>query len=281
MWQFGLLSLLIAGTHAVPAYSSSGAAAGSYAGGSSGGGSGLYSSNYIGTGTYGPSFPYVGGFTYAGGAPGFGYGFVPPFGFGFNNDLQNFISAQYNHLQSQFNSLASATHAISTKGASAKAEASFGANNIQLDKPHLYNKQFAQQAAFLNHLQETSNIQPGQTVIYTNYPTEVVHDKVKPHKTGNRVNTVTNYAPTYSGAAYGASAGGAIGPGGVYQSVSTYPGGTLSNRFGDAPTSTHYVSSGPGFSGISTFASSDSSGNRQAVTSVNNNGKVTTYHTRN
>uniref|UniRef100_A0A336MH74 CSON001648 protein n=1 Tax=Culicoides sonorensis TaxID=179676 RepID=A0A336MH74_CULSO len=170
MWQFGLLSLLIAGTHAVPAYSSSGAAAGSYAGGSSGGGSG--------------------GFTYAGGAPGFGYGFVPPFGFGFNNDLQNFISAQYNHLQSQFNSLA-------------------------------------------------------------------------------------------SGAAYGASAGGAIGPGGVYQSVSTYPGGTLSNRFGDAPTSTHYVSSGPGFSGISTFASSDSSGNRQAVTSVNNNGKVTTYHTRN
>uniref|UniRef100_A0A336MLP1 CSON001648 protein n=1 Tax=Culicoides sonorensis TaxID=179676 RepID=A0A336MLP1_CULSO len=252
MWQFGLLSLLIAGTHAVPAYSSSGAAAGSYAGGSSGGGSGLYSSNYIGTGTYGPSFPYVGGFTYAGGAPGFGYGFVPPFGFGFNNDLQNFISAQYNHLQSQFNSLAS-----------------------------LYNKQFAQQAAFLNHLQETSNIQPGQTVIYTNYPTEVVHDKVKPHKTGNRVNTVTNYAPTYSGAAYGASAGGAIGPGGVYQSVSTYPGGTLSNRFGDAPTSTHYVSSGPGFSGISTFASSDSSGNRQAVTSVNNNGKVTTYHTRN
>lgn len=85
----------------VPAYSSAGAGAGSF-----GGGSGLYSSNYVGTGSYGPSFPYVGGFTYAGGAPGFGYGFVPPFGFGFNNDLQNFISAQYNHLQGQFNNIA-------------------------------------------------------------------------------------------------------------------------------------------------------------------------------
>lgn len=175
----------------------------------------------------------------------------------------------------------------------------------------MYNKQFAQQAAFLNHLQETSNIQPGQTVIYTNYPTEVITDNrygssssspPKKGSSGNKVFHSTNYAPTYSGAAYGAAASGAVGPGGVYQSVSTYPGkfswktykkakklkrkinlgGTLSNRFGDAPTSTYYSSSGgPGFSGISTFASSDSSGNRQAVTSVNNNGKVTTYHTRN
>lgn len=87
----------------VPAYSSAGAGSSSYGGT---GGSGLYSSNYVGTGSYGPSFPYVGGFTYAGGAPGFGYGFVPPFGFGFNNDLQNFISAQFNHLQGQFNNIA-------------------------------------------------------------------------------------------------------------------------------------------------------------------------------
>lgn len=91
----------------VPAYSSAGAAAGSSSGV---GGSGLYSSNYVGTGTYGPSFPYLGGFTYVGGAPGFGYGFVPPFGFGFNNDLQNFISAQFNHLQNQFNSIARLYH---------------------------------------------------------------------------------------------------------------------------------------------------------------------------
>lgn len=91
----------------------------------------------------------------------------------------------------------------------------------------LYNKQFAQQAAFLNQLQETSNIQPGQTVVYTNYPTEVVTaDRVDaPPK--KKVTHNTNYAPTYSGATYGASASGAVGPGGVYQSVSTYPGECL------------------------------------------------------
>lgn len=93
----------------------------------------------------------------------------------------------------------------------------------------LYNKQFAQQAAFLNHLQETSNIEPGETVIYTNYPTEVVtdnrHDAPPPKKGSTYKETdKTNYAPTYSGATYGAAAGGAVGPGGVYQSVSTYPG---------------------------------------------------------
>lgn len=94
----------------------------------------------------------------------------------------------------------------------------------------LYNKQFAQQAAFLNNLQETSNIQPGETVVYTNYPTEVVTaDRVDapPRKKGNKETYNTNYAPTYSGASYGASASGAVGPGGVYQSVSTYPGKNL------------------------------------------------------
>lgn len=84
----------------------------------------------------------------------------------------------------------------------------------------MYSAQFAQQAAFLNNLQQTTGVVagPGETVIYTNYPkdkTQVVY-------------TDTNsYAPSYSGAGtgtYGAAASGAVGPGGVYQSVSTYPG---------------------------------------------------------
>jgi hypothetical protein len=223
------------------AYSSSGA--GAYSG--TGTGTGLYSSNYASNDIYGSQFPYVGG--YVGGYAGNGYfpQAVPPFvygpGYGFPIDLQNFIHSQYHHLQKQFNQIQS-----------------------------LYADQFAQQAAFFNNLQQSTGVVagPGETVIYTNYP----KDKTKV------VYTDTNsYAPSYSGAA----ASGAVGPGGVYQSVSTYPGGTVSNRFGGGPTYTTYSSGGgPGFSGISTSAFSDSTGNRQATTSVNNNGKVTTYHTR-
>ncbi|XP_063701336.1 uncharacterized protein LOC134831523 isoform X2 [Culicoides brevitarsis] len=253
MWQFGLLCLFIAGSSADPAYSSSGASAGSYSSSTGNrGGTGLYSSNYVGTGNYGPSYPYLGGtYTYVGGGPAFGF---VPFGFGPDPyQFQAFIQNQFNQLQHQFNKVAS-----------------------------LYNEQFAHQQALLNNLQQQSNIQPGETVVYTNYPAEVVTTADRVGGTTSHKKPSTNsYAPSYSGASYGAAASGSVGPGGVYQSVSTYPGGTLSNRFGDAPTSVHYSSSGPGFSGISTFASSDSSGNRQAVTSVNNNGKVTTYHTRN
>lgn len=208
MWQLGLLCIFIAGASAVPGYSGAGAGAGSYSGTGTGGTGGYY---------------------------GFYPGIVPPYqGFGYNNDLQNFIKGQFVDLQNRFASIASS---------------------------------------------------------------------------GN-------------GVVSGASASGAIGPGGVYQSVSTYPGGTLSNRFGGtngggatyvstsngSPAGTTYVTSsngggtgilsnrfggaggatytsssngGPGYSGISTFSSSDTSGNRQAVTSVNDNGKVTTYHTRN
>lgn len=93
----------------------------------------------------------------------------------------------------------------------------------------LFNDQFQRQAEFWNKLQEQTGVQPGETVIVTNYPTKVVTaDRVD--TSSNKKKTSNTYAPLYSaygggyGGSYGASASGSVGPGGVYQSVSTSPG---------------------------------------------------------
>ena len=63
-----------------------------------------------------------------------------------------------------------------------------------------------------------------------------------------------------------------------------YP--NLDSRFGgdDSPVGVSVTNGRPGYVGVSSFSSSsDVNGqkHRQSATSVNNNGKVTTYHTRN
>jgi hypothetical protein len=115
-----------------------------------------------------------------------------------------------------------------------------------------------------------------------------------------------SYAPNY------ASAGGSVGNGYQQQHASIYPANPVSlvdislftlnyhqspfkarpnldSRFGNDDSHggggvTYSQSGGPGFSGVSSFSSSsDVNGvkHRESATSVNNNGKVTTYHTRN
>lgn len=152
----------------------------------------------------------------------------------------------------------------------------------------LYAQQFAQQQAFFNNLQQAG--------------------------TTGTTGTTYSYAPSYNsaggvgsgirggvgGGSYNAaSATGSVGPSGVYQTASIYPQSAVSilvtssyffNNLLTACNSLQYspnvVTSrfgsggGNGFRGVSTFASSDSSGNRQAYTSVNDNGRVSTYQTR-
>lgn len=100
--------------------------------------------------------------------------------------------------------------------------------------------------------------------------------------------TYSSSRPAYSGgSSYSgsrpnyASSGGAVAGGHQtgYAHVSS-PG--LNSRFGDEPIVTHSQGA-PGFVGVSSFSSSsDINGHqhRESGTSVNNNGKVTTYYNR-
>jgi hypothetical protein len=93
------------------------------------------------------------------------------------------------------------------------------------------------------------------------------------------------YAPNF------AAASGTYGPGGVHQTASIYPNNpnspNIDTRFGDDGSSVTVTSGQPGYVGVSTASFSSSSdidgqqqNHREAVTSVNDNGKVTTYRVR-
>lgn len=90
---------------------------------------------------------------------------------------------------------------------------------------------------------------------------------------------------TYGGPGY-AGASASYGPGGTHQTAHIYPQNPqspnvdVSNRFGG----TSQQGGGPGFVGVSSFSSSSNingQSHREASTTVNDNGKVTTYHVRN
>ncbi|KAL7042140.1 hypothetical protein ACKWTF_001036 [Chironomus riparius] len=85
----------------------------------------------------------------------------------------------------------------------------------------------------------------------------------------------------YSGGSNYAASGGSVG-GGHQTGFAHVSPPRLDSRFGDEGVVTHSVGT-PGFSGVSSFSSSsDINGvrNRESGTSVNNNGKVTTYYNR-
>lgn len=90
-----------------------------------------------------------------------------------------------------------------------------------------------------------------------------------------------NYGGSGNGAGY-AGASAAYGPSGFHQTAHIFPENpnspNINTRFGSdaAP-------GGPGFVGVSSFSSSSNingQSHREAATSVNDNGKVTTYHVR-
>ncbi|XP_058166639.1 uncharacterized protein LOC131281330 [Anopheles ziemanni] len=94
-----------------------------------------------------------------------------------------------------------------------------------------------------------------------------------------------NRIPTgnFAGAPNVASSSASFGPGGFHQTASIYPNNpavpNVDTRFGGSEETT-FQSGKPGFVGVSSFSSSSNINgqtHREAVTSVNNNGKVTTH----
>lgn len=86
----------------------------------------------------------------------------------------------------------------------------------------------------------------------------------------------TATGPNYAGAS------ASYGPGGFHQTAHIYPENpsnpNIDTRFGGSEQS-----GGPGFVGVSSFSSSSNINgqtHREAATSVNDNGKVTSYHVR-
>nr|XP_040234314.1 uncharacterized protein LOC120956700 isoform X1 [Anopheles coluzzii]XP_040234315.1 uncharacterized protein LOC120956700 isoform X1 [Anopheles coluzzii]XP_040234316.1 uncharacterized protein LOC120956700 isoform X1 [Anopheles coluzzii]XP_040234317.1 uncharacterized protein LOC120956700 isoform X1 [Anopheles coluzzii]XP_049464561.1 uncharacterized protein LOC120956700 isoform X1 [Anopheles coluzzii]XP_049464562.1 uncharacterized protein LOC120956700 isoform X1 [Anopheles coluzzii]XP_04946456 len=82
----------------------------------------------------------------------------------------------------------------------------------------------------------------------------------------------------------GASSSASFGPGGFHQTAAVYPGNpavpNVDTRFGGSEQATSFQSGKPGFVGVSSFSSSSNINgqtHREAVTTVNDNGKVTTH----
>lgn len=88
---------------------------------------------------------------------------------------------------------------------------------------------------------------------------------------------------SYGGAPGFAGASASYGPGGFHQTAHIYPENpqspNIDTRFGGSSQ----PQGGPGFVGVSSFSSSSNINgqtHREAATSVNDNGKVTSYHVR-
>lgn len=88
----------------------------------------------------------------------------------------------------------------------------------------------------------------------------------------------------FGGAPNVASSSASFGPGGFHQTASIYPNNpavpNIDTRFGGSEQTTSFQSGKPGFVGVSSFSSSSNINgqtHREAVTSVNDNGKVTTH----
>jgi len=228
---------------------------------SSSGGAGLYNTNAYSDQSYGPKYPYstqYSGYTNAGGSA---FPYYQPFAplpqFATPYDVQNAYQQYFNQLSS------------------------FNAN--------LFNQQLAYQNQLYNNIRNQAlggggygggayggagGFAGGSTGSYGG---------VGPSG-GSYGGTYGGYAPNY------ASAGGAVGNGYQQQHASIYPVNAgrpnLDSRFGgdSSPVGVSHSQGPPGFVGVSSFSSSsDVNGvkHRESGTSVNNDGKVTTYHVRN
>ncbi|ETN58066.1 Protein ovo [Anopheles darlingi] len=238
--KFLVLCAFIAGASA--AYSSS-----QYGDGKATGYNGGFTTHYVS--------PNGGGVAVGAGtanfAPGFGGGFGPGFGGGFGGG----------------------------PGFGPGFNPAFGAptvdfNNffqgIQSNFANLYQQQFAAQQALFNNIRQQqaalSSLNTGIPVYASNFASG-----------GNYGN---------GGGFNGASSSASFGPGGFHQTASIYPNNpavpNVDTRFGgsDHGGSTTVHSGQPGYVGVSSFSSSSNINgqtHREAITSVNDNGKITTH----
>lgn len=262
---------------------------------------GLY--NHVSTGTdYADKFPhgntgYNGGYTthYSGPngvgvAVGTGTGnFAPGFpGFpGPTVDFNNFFQG----IQANFAN--SMTQSNAGPGAMASASASLLLNPVvwRSSRPthqqhNLYQQQFAlqqqlfqqQQAAFNGAFNGGGFGGAGASAGAGAFP-------VYGPSFASGSNYVNNRYPAGNfGSPNVASSSASFGPGGFHQTASVYPNNpavpNVDTRFGGSEQSTSFQSGKPGYVGVSSFSSSSNINgqtHREAVTTVNDNGKVTTH----
>ncbi|XP_053672830.1 uncharacterized protein LOC128723143 isoform X1 [Anopheles nili] len=284
--QLFLLCTLIAG--ATAAYSSS-----NYRDGKA---TGLY--NHVAVGTdYADKFPhgntgYNGGYTThytgpngAGVAVGASTGnFGPGFG-GFPGPTVDFNSFLQNMQANFANSM---TQSYSGPGAMASASASlldpawYRPTQQQIN---LYQQQFALQQALFQQQQAAFNGAfgggfggYGASSGFGSFPV------YGPNFAGGSNYVSTGFPTGTYGSPNVASSSASFGPGGFHQTASIYPGNpavpNVDTRFGGSDQGTSFQSGKPGFVGVSSFSSSSNINgqtHREAVTSVNDNGKVTTH----
>ncbi|XP_055540703.1 uncharacterized protein LOC129727180 isoform X2 [Wyeomyia smithii] len=259
-----------------------GAAAGyassQYAGaGTSTGFNGGFASNYVGANGAGAAVG-TGAFT-----PGFApFQPVPAFpnAFDFNGFFQG--------LQSNFaNAAAAQTQTFTTRGATATASASQYGQYPSQQREHQ-----TQELPQPGQRYQTNNLYSHQNYDgYNNfYDVNNLYQQQLAHQNA-LFNSIRQqqaaFAANANNANYGGGAGYAgssasYGPSGFHQTAHIFPENpsspNINTRFGsDTPPG------GPGFVGVSSFSSSSNingQSHREAATSVNDNGKVTTYHVR-
>uniref|UniRef100_A0A182RWI9 Uncharacterized protein n=1 Tax=Anopheles funestus TaxID=62324 RepID=A0A182RWI9_ANOFN len=158
---------------------------------------------------------------------------------------------------------------------------------IQANFANLYQQQFALQQALFQQQQAAFNAVPfgaggfggaGAAAGAGAFP-------VYGPNFASGTNYVNTRYPTGNfGAPNVASSSASFGPGGFHQTASVYPNNpavpNIDTRFGGSEQSTSFQSGKPGFVGVSSFSSSSNINgqtHREAITSVNDNGKVTTH----
>lgn len=234
-------------------------------------GAGLYNSNSYGNQNYGSKYPYSSQYSgFSSGSAG-GFPYYQPFApipqvaspFEFNNALQQYFQqlSAYNAnlFQQQLAHQADFFNAI-------RNQAAYGGQGG-------YGPQQGGGAAYGGASAGSGAFAGGSTGSY-----------------GGIAPGGQTYGGTYGGGSYApnfASSGGSVSSTGHQQGhASIYPANpVLDTRFGpDEGATVTQTAGAPGFVGISSFSSSsDINGqkHRESGTSINNNGKVTNYHTRN
>ncbi|XP_053672831.1 uncharacterized protein LOC128723143 isoform X2 [Anopheles nili] len=157
--------------------------------------------------------------------------------------------------------------------------------NMQANFANLYQQQFALQQALFQQQQAAFNGAfgggfggYGASSGFGSFPV------YGPNFAGGSNYVSTGFPTGTYGSPNVASSSASFGPGGFHQTASIYPGNpavpNVDTRFGGSDQGTSFQSGKPGFVGVSSFSSSSNINgqtHREAVTSVNDNGKVTTH----
>ncbi|XP_065077665.1 fibroin heavy chain [Ochlerotatus camptorhynchus] len=278
---------------------------------------GYASSQYAGTGYNGGFTSNYAGPNGVGAAAGTG-AFVP--GFAPFQPVPAFpnvfdYNSFYQGLQANFANSA-ATQAFATAGATAAASASlygqysqnpvYPHQGVQYQQPQQYQQmpQRSQAGSDYSYINNNNNNDHYANNGYNNYynPHNMYQQQLA-HQNA-LFNSIRQQQAAFAGAGAGAGAGygagvgagggsfggapgfagssASYGPGGFHQTAHIYPENpqapNINTRFGGSSQP-----GGPGYVGVSSFSSSSNingQSHREAATSVNDNGKVTSYHVR-